>query len=134
MFEAGKMGKRNDLRDFDKGQIVMASWLDQSISKITSLVGSSRYAVEWFEKHDKEFKVLSWPPNSTDLNPIEHLWDLLEKQIQSMETTPHNSQALKDLLLMSWCQIPEYTFRGLLESVHREIKAIVVAWGGPTQY
>jgi len=28
---------------------------------------------EWFEEHDEEFKVLSWPPISPDLNPIEHL-------------------------------------------------------------
>ena len=28
-----------------------------------------------------EFKVLTWPPNSPDLNPIEHLWDVLEKQV-----------------------------------------------------
>ncbi len=31
--EAGKMGKLKDLSEFDKGQIVMARWLGQSISK-----------------------------------------------------------------------------------------------------
>jgi len=35
---------------------------------------------EWFEEH-KEFQVLTWPPNTPDLNPIEHLWDVLEKQV-----------------------------------------------------
>lgn len=25
---------------------------------------------EWFKKHDEEFKVLPWPPNSQDLNTI----------------------------------------------------------------
>lgn len=24
--------------------------------------------------------LLTWPPNSSDLNPIEHLWDVLDKQ------------------------------------------------------
>ncbi|KAI4896972.1 hypothetical protein NFI96_031533 [Prochilodus magdalenae] len=28
---------------------------------------------EWFEKPDGEFKGLPWPPNSPDLNPIQHL-------------------------------------------------------------
>ncbi|KAK3557839.1 hypothetical protein QTP86_003179 [Hemibagrus guttatus] len=41
------MGKRKDLSEFDKGQIVMARPLDQSISKTAALVGCSRSAVCW---------------------------------------------------------------------------------------
>ncbi|KAK3516276.1 hypothetical protein QTP70_008643 [Hemibagrus guttatus] len=43
---AGKMGKRKDLGEFDKGQTVMARPLDQSISKTAALVGCSRSAVD----------------------------------------------------------------------------------------
>ncbi|KAK3554937.1 hypothetical protein QTP86_001569 [Hemibagrus guttatus] len=42
---AGKMGKRKDLSEFDKGQIVMARPLDQSISKTAALVWCSQSAV-----------------------------------------------------------------------------------------
>lgn len=35
-------------------------------------------------RHDKHFKVLTWPPNAPDPNLIEHLCDVLE-QVQSME-------------------------------------------------
>ncbi|MCJ8743381.1 hypothetical protein PDJAM_G00093370 [Pangasius djambal] len=80
---------------------------------------TAKIVQEWFEEHDKEFKVLTWPPNSPDLNPIEHLWDVMDKQGQSMEAPPHNLQDLKDLLLTSWCQIPQHTFRGLVESMPR---------------
>ena len=41
---------------------------------------SAKIVQEWFEEHDKEFKVLPWPPNSPDLNLIEYLWEHLEKQ------------------------------------------------------
>lgn len=37
-----------------------------------------KFVHEWFEVHDKEFMVLTWPPNSEILNPIEHLWHGLE--------------------------------------------------------
>ena len=46
--------------------------------------------------------MLGWPPNSPDLNPIEHLWDALDKQVRSMEAPPDNLPDLKDLLLASW--------------------------------
>ena len=46
MLDAGEMGRSKDLSDFDKGQIVMASRLGQSISETARLVGCSRSAVE----------------------------------------------------------------------------------------
>ncbi|KAK3570501.1 hypothetical protein QTP86_020077, partial [Hemibagrus guttatus] len=68
---------------------------------------------EWFDEHDNKFEV---SPNSPDLNPIEHLWDVLDKQARYMEAPPRNLQDLKDLLLTSWCQIPQHTF---MESMPR---------------
>ena len=49
------MGKRKDLSEFDKGQIVMARRLGQSISKTAALVGCSQFTVvsiyqKWFKE------------------------------------------------------------------------------------
>lgn len=49
------MGKCRDLSDFDKGQIVMARCLGESISKTAALVGCSRSAVVLtYQKWSKE--------------------------------------------------------------------------------
>ncbi|KAK3541582.1 hypothetical protein QTP86_032828 [Hemibagrus guttatus] len=54
------MGKRKDLSEFDKGQIVMARPLDQSISKNADLVGCSRSAVvSIYQKWSKEGTVVN---------------------------------------------------------------------------
>lgn len=41
----------------------------------------------WLEEHEKEFKVLTWPPNSPHLKLIE--CDALE-QLWSMEANPQD--------------------------------------------
>ncbi len=38
---------------------------------------------DWFLEHDNEFTFLKWPPQWPDLNPIEHLWDVVEREIAS---------------------------------------------------
>ncbi|KAK3523387.1 hypothetical protein QTP86_029885, partial [Hemibagrus guttatus] len=35
---------------------------------------------KWFDEHNNQFEVLTPPPKSPDLSPIEHLWDELDKQ------------------------------------------------------
>ena len=32
----------------------------------------ARIALEWIQEHDAEFQLMTWPPDSPDLNPIEH--------------------------------------------------------------
>ncbi|XP_051973825.1 voltage-gated hydrogen channel 1-like isoform X1 [Xyrauchen texanus] len=51
-----------------------------------------------------------------------------------MEAPPHKLQELKDLLLMSWCQIPQDTFRGLVESKPRQVGAVLEPHRGPIAY
>ena len=73
-------------------------------------------------------------PNFPDLTPIEHLRDVLDKQVRSMEAPPRNLQDFKDVLLTPWCQIPPHTFRGLAESMPQRVRAMLAAKGEPTQY
>lgn len=55
----------------------------------THFVPQSRNGSRMLEEHNK-FQALTCPPNSPNLNPIEHLWDLLDKQVRSMEAPPCN--------------------------------------------
>ncbi len=40
---------------------------------------------DWFPEHNNEFTLLNWPPQSPDLNSIEHLWDVVEREIRIMQ-------------------------------------------------
>ena len=44
----------------------------------------------WFPERDNEFTALQWPPQSLDLNPTEHLWNAVEREIRIMDVQPTN--------------------------------------------
>ncbi len=53
---------------------------------------------DWFLEHDNEFTLLKRPPQSPDLNPIEHLWDVVEREIRIMDVQLTNLQQLPDAI------------------------------------
>ncbi len=57
---------------------------------------------DWFPEHDDEFTLFKWPPQSPDLNPIEHLWDVVEREIPIMDVQPTNLQQLRNAIMSIW--------------------------------
>ncbi len=90
---------------------------------------------DWFLEHENEFTLLKWPPQSPDLNPIEHLWDVVEREIRIMYLNVKltNLQQLRDAIMSIWTKISEECFQHLVESMPRRIKAVLKAKGGPTR-
>ena len=64
-----------------------------------------------------EFSLLQWPAQSSDLNPIEHLWDEMERAIQSRDPLPANLTQLSEALESTQASIPVESFRQLVESM-----------------
>jgi DDE superfamily endonuclease len=93
---------------------------------------TSRKAQQWFE--DNGIQVLSWPAQSPDLNPIEHLWDYLKHQLHKYDTSPHGVHELWDRLVEEWNEIPPEVCQNLIESMPRRIQAAIRAKGGHTKY
>ncbi len=69
---------------------------------------------DWFLEHDDEFTLLKWPPQSPDLNLIEHLWDVVEREIHIMDVRPKNLQQLRDAVTSIWTKIFEECFQHLV--------------------
>ncbi len=84
---------------------------------------------DWFLEHDNEFTLLKQPPQSPDLNPIEHLWDVVEREIHIMDVQTTNLQQLCDAIMSIWKKISEECFQHLVESMPRRIKAVLMEKG-----
>ena len=76
---------------------------------------------------------LEWPPNSPDLNPIEHIWYLL-KVIQNIRHRPTTALKLAKAIKKTWEELNENVFNKLVESMPSRIAAVINAKGGNTKY
>jgi hypothetical protein len=66
------------------------------------------------------------------LNPIEHLWDDLDRRVRSLQPAPQALQELQQALEQEWGRIPLDRIRRLIESMPRRVRAVLQANGGTT--
>ena len=66
---------------------------------------------------DEEIDTIEWPPRSPDLNPKEHLWDIMFRSIRCRQVAPQSVQELSDALVQIWEEIPQDTIRRLIRSM-----------------
>ncbi len=62
---------------------------------------TSKATVGFLKKN--RVKVIQWPSMSPDLNPIEHLWGILKRQVE--HHSPSSIQSLKEVILEEWKKI-----------------------------
>jgi len=82
----------------------------------------------------KKIDVLPWPAQSPDLNPIEHLWEHLDRQVRKRVNEPRSTKDLAEILMEEWDQIPVEVTKNLVDSMPRRIEAVIRAKGGATKY
>jgi transposase len=92
----------------------------------------SKMAITWLKDHG--FQVLSWPAQSPDLNPIEHLWTHLKRRVADYEEPPKGILELWDRVQEEWDKIGPEVCQNLIESMPRRIEDVLRAKGGYTEY
>lgn len=71
------------------------------------------------------------PPQSPDLNPIEHLWDCLERRIRQRTITSKNM--LKEVIMEEHNISPDVTQK-LVQSMPKRLAETIKRKGYPTSY
>lgn len=68
----------------------------------------------------------------TDLNVIEHVWEILERRIRKKQIS--SAAMLKERIIEAWNSITSGELTNLVESMPRRLQAVIDANGGPTKY
>ena len=77
----------------------------------------ARRVIEYFDLHGVE--VLTWPAQSPDLNPIEHLWGIIKKKLVGKVCRNANEVFLA--IEQEWNQLGAETMQKLVESMPRRM-------------
>lgn len=92
----------------------------------------ARSTMDWYG--DNGVNRMDWPAQSPDLNPIENLWDALDRRIKGCNNRPKSVKELTCLLQAEWKKIPLAVIQGLVESMPRRVEAVIASRGGSTNY
>ncbi len=91
---------------------------------------TSRLVKQWLQMNN--VVTLDWPSQSPDINPIEHLWEEVDRRLR---TTKYSN--LKDLMAgieAEWKKIPINRIVKLVDSMPSRCQAVIRALGFATKY
>uniref|UniRef100_A0A914EA58 Transposase n=1 Tax=Acrobeloides nanus TaxID=290746 RepID=A0A914EA58_9BILA len=91
---------------------------------------SSKLMRAWFRRN--RTRVLDHPPQSPDLNPIEHLWEELKRRAKGKKF--RNKDEAWAFYQAEWNKIPLETLQKLVASMPRRLQAVYAAKGQATKY
>jgi transposase len=77
-------------------------------------------------------KVIDWPSNSPDLNPVENLWNLVKKNVE--KRMPRNLEELEIFMKEEWDLIPNSTLKNLVSSMKKRCKEVIKKNGDHINY
>ena len=67
---------------------------------------TARDTVNFLRTYNIDF-IDDWPANIPDLNPIEYVWDSLDRRLRRRPNPPSNVNELRQALIQEWNNIPQ---------------------------
>ncbi|GFV44840.1 transposable element Tcb2 transposase [Trichonephila clavipes] len=143
------MDSRTDLHFFDTGSVTAQRYRDEVLEPYVHLfrgaVGPDfifmgdnapchRAGLIDDFLETENIQRISWPANSPDLIPIEHVWDMLGRQIAALSHPPSSVTELKRALQESWNRLNPQLIYHLIASMVNRCAACLAVRGDHTPY
>lgn len=140
---------RTDLHIFEAGSVTGQRYIDEvlepSVRLFRGAVGPgfifmddnapphrATLVDDFLESED--IQRMQWPSNSPDLNPIEHVWDMLGRRLAALQHPPSSVPELKTALRAAWNSLSTQLINTLIESMGNRCAACVATRGNHTPY
>ena len=83
---------------------------------------------------DNDIRVLEWPGNSPDLNPIENLWAIIKQRLRGKDCT--TMEKLIEAIIQLWYRDPQIiqNCKNLVDSMPGRVKQVLERRGGHIRY
>jgi hypothetical protein len=95
-------------------------------------VHTARSTRRWLRDNNiRMFNGGEWPASSPDMNPIEHVWPLVSRQLVGDVFASRDQ--LWDALVVAFGKISRLQIPRLYDSMPRRLQALLDARGGPTR-
>ena len=94
---------------------------------------SSKYCRNYLRQKESAgtLKMMDWPPQSPDLNPIEQIWGELENKLD--RSIVHSKESLWLELQKAWDNISVEVLRKYIDTMPERCAAVIAAKGGHTK-
>jgi transposase len=98
-----------------------------------ALCHKAKIVTQWF-KERPNIKLIKWPGNSPDLNPIENVWAWMKLQLK--ETSCTNMKELKEEIVKLWVtRVSDSDYlKKLVESMPKRLAEVIEKDGATTGY
>jgi len=88
----------------------------------------AKRTLRWFRQTG--LNVLDWPPQSPDLNPIEHVWNEMDRRLHRSEVEIRNKDQLWELAEKIWGELEVEYCQRLISTMPERINDVIKARGG----
>ena len=84
--------------------------------------------------HKQNIIHMDWTPYRPDMNPVEHIWDEIGRDLEELDPQSVNLRQLGVVVKNLWQQIPLERVQTLVSSMPRRVRALVDDRGSSTRY
>lgn len=77
---------------------------------------------------------LVWPARSPDLNPIENVWAIMTKKVNTNNNIPQNREELIEKIREAWQELNVEYIQKLISSMPRRIQSVIDVAGAQIKY